>query len=99
MQFGVATIGFVTINCSTGNNKQYVYCVLWECCTVLRGLSAEWHYCRLSDIPNKYRSSLSVLQTQTHTNCPKNMHNSYQLCKYKSIGGSYLDITQVPGSA
>ena len=65
MQFDVATIGFVIKPAALEGrcNKQYVYGVLWECCTVLRGLSAEWHYYRLSDIPNKYRSSLSVLQT------------------------------------
>ena len=70
MQFGVAMSCFVTKAAALQGrcDKQYVYGVLWEFCTVLRGLSAEWRYYRLSDILNKYRSSLSVLQTQIAQN-------------------------------
>ena len=70
-----------------------VYGGLSECCTVLWGLSVEWHSYRLAEIPNKYRNSLSVLQAQTAQIAQINMHILYQLYKYKSIGGSYLEIS------
>ena len=94
MQFGVATIGFVTKPAPLRGrcNKQYVYGVLQECSTVLRGLSAEWHYYRLSEIPNKYRNSLSGLQTQTRKICPKYRHILISAFQCSSIGGSYLEI-------
>jgi hypothetical protein len=47
---------------------------------------------KLSAIQNKYRYSLSVLQAQTGQNCPKARSFPILLCKYKFIGGSYLEI-------
>jgi hypothetical protein len=48
---------------------------------------------------NKYRNSLTVLQAQTGTNFPKARSFRFLICKYKSIGGSYLQITTGSDSA
>ena len=80
-------------------DKQYVYGALLECNTVFRGLSAERHSYKLSEIQNNYRYSQSVLQAQTGPNCPKARNFRFVICKYKSIGGNYLEITTGPDSA
>ena len=85
--------------CKGRCDKAYVYGALSECCTILRGLSAEWHSYKLSEIPNKYRNSLPVLQAQTHTNYPKTGSYKILLYKYKYTGGSYLQIPTGPDSA
>jgi len=77
-------------------DKPYVYRALSEFCTILRVLSAEWHSYKLSEIPNKYRNSLSVLQAQTHTSCPKTWSYGVLLYKYNFIGGNNLEITASP---
>jgi hypothetical protein len=60
------------------HDKKLVHCkgdMTSRICTVgYRGLSAEWHSYKLSEIPNIYHNTLSVLQAQTGTNCTKNMH-------------------------
>ena len=53
-------------------DKANVYGALSECCTVFRGLSAEWHSYKLSEIQTNYSYSLSVLQVQIDSKCPNN---------------------------
>jgi hypothetical protein len=62
------------------------------------GLLPGIEFLKLSEIPNKYRYSLSVLQAQTDPIFPKARSFRFILCKYKSIGSSYLEITTVPDS-
>ena len=79
-------------------DKANVYGTLLEYCTIFRGLSAEMHSYKLSEIQNKYRHSLSVLQTQTGRNWPKARYFRFLPCKHKYIGGGCLEKTTGPDS-
>jgi len=76
-----------------------VHGALPECCTIFWGLLAEWHSYKLSEMQNKYRNSLSVLQAKTRPNCPKARSFRFLLCKYKWIGVSYLEVMTGSDSA
>jgi hypothetical protein len=71
MQFGTATVSFMNKTAALQGrwDKANLYGALSECCTVLWGLSAEWHCYKLAEIPNKYRNLFFVLQAQTRQIC------------------------------
>ena len=97
MQLGKATLCVMTKNCCT-TIEMWQANGLSECCTVFRDLWGEWHSYKLSEIHNKFHNSLSVLQAQTVPNYPKVHSFWFMLCKYKSIGCSYLEISNSPDS-
>ena len=75
MQFGTATVCFVTKTAALQGrcDKANVYGALSECCTIFRSLSVERHSYKLSEIHNKYRNSLSMLQTKNTLKFPQNL--------------------------
>jgi len=100
MRFGTAIICFTTKNSALRGrcDRSYAYGVLTVCCTVFRAY-----------LPNGILTNLQKypINTAIHSWCFRHKHAqiaqktftySYKLRKYKSIGGSYLEITTGPDS-
>jgi len=100
IHFGTATVYFVTKTAAQQGRcyKLYVHGALSKCCPIFRGLSANRHFYKHSQMQNKYLYSMFVLQAKTDPNFPKGPSSRFMFCKYKSIGGSYLEITTGPDS-
>ena len=82
-----------------GEVTRHMYTVLYQ--NVAQYCGAYWSNgtpTNFQTYPYKHRNSLSVLQAQTGTNCPKTRSFRFLLYKFKCIGGSYLELTTGPDS-